>query len=275
MVGYGERTFSERLGLVVRFPIALDAMPDSLRKDLWNFLDANFWQQPHFVWNDLHDGPGDIYEFTGLLWMKIFEETMDSRPEHPDKLLHEMKAWFFEAPWNRVYDFVEFTTLYHRNPHFQARLNVVLDHHVAAYRFVGGRLVQIVQQTEAEEVESALRDPMPEVREHLNAALVLFSRRPQPDYRNSIAESLKAAEAKARQACRDQDVTLGEALVRLQREGRVHAAIGEAFRKLYGHFSDKDGVRHATKGESQVGSNEARATLILCSTLIGYLQAVE
>ena len=68
--------------------------------------------------------------------------------------------------------------------------------------------------------------------------------------------------------------TLGEALRLLDRNGLIeHQALGEAFRKLYGYASDREGVRHATVfGEdTPVERDEAIFMYGACASFAAYL----
>jgi len=64
--------------------------------------------------------------------------------------------------------------------------NSVLESEVSAYRFVGGKIIQMTSEEEISEIEEALGKPLKSVRTHLKRALDLLSDKKAPDYRNSL-----------------------------------------------------------------------------------------
>jgi hypothetical protein len=53
----------------------------------------------------------------------------------------------------------------------------------------------------------------------------------------------------------------------------MHGALKSAFNKLYGYTSDEDGIRHAILEESNVGFDEAKYMIVVCSAFVNYLTA--
>lgn len=92
-------------------------------------------------------------------------------------------------------------------------------------------------------------------------------------FSDSIANSIKAVESVARLI--DQSAkTLGPALTSLEEKGILkHAALKEAFKKLYGYASDEEGIRHALtdKGNANVGIDEAVFMFGACASFAAYL----
>ena len=125
------------------------------------------------------------------------------------------------------------------------RVNVLATE-MAAYRFIDGKIIDITGEQEREMLEEALGDTrFAGVLSHLERALALLADRKQPDYRNSIKESISAVEAMARVVSGNDKATLGEALKLLEKSGKLHAALKDGFSKLYGYTSDEHGIRHA------------------------------
>jgi hypothetical protein len=77
---------------------------------------------------------------------------------------------------------------------------------------------------------------------HLERALTLLADRSQPDYRNSIKESISAVEAMARVVSNNPKATSAEALKVLERGGHLHSALKDGFAKLYGYTNDALGI---------------------------------
>ena len=51
----------------------------------------------------------------------------------------------------------------------------------------------------------------------------------------------------------------------------IHAALRQAFEKLYGYTSDADGIRHAMMEGSDVQSEDAKFMLVSCSAFTTYV----
>src|SRR5690606_4111676 len=101
-------------------------------------------------------------------------------------------------------------------------------------------------------------------------ALELMSNREEPDYRNSVKESISAVEA----ACNiivGENTTLGQALKRLKLPDP--GAFQAGMLKLYGYACDADGIRHALLEKSEIDQAEARYFLVICSAFVNYLIA--
>ena len=77
--------------------------------------------------------------------------------------------------------------------------NFALEREVSAYRFVDGVIARITEQQEVEEIEDALARSRGPVQIHLRRALELLASRDQPDYRNSIKESISSVESLPKQ----------------------------------------------------------------------------
>jgi len=152
--------------------------------------------------------------------------------------------------------------------------NRVLEKELSAYRFVGGRIFEITTKEEIDEIEQALKIPINPVKQHLKQALNLLADKKNPDYRNSMKESISAVEALCRLIAKDDDASLGDSLEEIERTGviELHKALKDAFHKLYGYTSDKKtGIRHSMKDEPNLNSEDAKFMLVSCSAFINYL----
>ena len=145
------------------------------------------------------------------------------------------------------------------------RLNV-------GHRIVDEYITDIVSKEEIDSVESAVKQSDDQVKEHLQNAVMLYSQRPEADYRNSIKESISAVEAYCRK--RTGENTLGKALKKMEDSGvAIHPRLRSAFEQLYAYTNDgSTGIRHALIEAEFVPSNaEALFMLVSCSALINYL----
>ena len=109
------------------------------------------------------------------------------------------------------------------------------------------------------------------VTSHLNQALSHFSHRTNPDYRNSIKESISAVEALVKIFLNNSNGTLGQLLNKLERERNLHPALKASLSSLYGYTSDADGIRHALIESSEPSHKDAKFMLVACSAFVSYL----
>lgn len=271
------KKFSERKGYTpVSDIIQIDTMTDALRNCLWNVLDIAIWSMPGFV-SDFVSRPGRINRFSQILWARYFKRPIDSRPSSDRKILSSIRSYFFSCEWYQVYDLLEFiiSECGHYIPkNLSERLNANLESELAGYRFVNGYVTDITTQEEAKTIEEATRDPdLAGVSAHIDRALSLYSDRSNPDFRNSIKESISAVEAIARVASGRDKATLADALKTIEKDGRLHTSLKGGFLKLYGYTSDEQGIRHAMLYEPNLTAADARYFLISCSAFVNYLKS--
>ena len=108
---------------------------------------------------------------------------------------------------------------------------------------------------------------------HIQQALDLYAKRENPDYRNSIKESILAVESMARIVSKKPKATLSDALKAIEKNGLLHEALKDGFIKLYGYTSDADGIRHAMLDEPTLTAADARYFLLSCTSFVNYLKA--
>lgn len=145
---------------------------------------------------------------------------------------------------------------------------------MSAYRFVDRQLVEINSKEEVIEIEEAIRntEQFRPVKIHLETALALIADRKNPDYRNSVKESILAVEALAKIITENEKATLGQALKAIETTHNVPSVLKEAFSKLYGYTSGEGGIRHAlTETSVEITLSEARFMLVTCSAFVNYL----
>ena len=123
--------------------------------------------------------------------------------------------------------------------------------------------------------ESALTvtDRLTGVHAHLSAALQHLSNRDNPDFRNSIKESISAVEGTAQLFAGNPQATLGAALSVLERRGHLHGALKSSLSSLYGYTSDGDGIRHAMLEEPTLTFTDAKFMYVACSAFVNYMLA--
>ena len=269
------KTFSERKGFTpVSEIIQTKSMNEALRNSLWNALDTALWSRPGFI-SKPYGTPGRIVPFSRFLWFHYFKKPIDELPRLPHEILKIIRTYFFSCEWYEVYNFLEFivSAREHSTPRLVEHLNIVLEQELSGYRFVAERVTDITIQEEINMIEEAVRDSkLAGVSAHIDRALDLYADRDNPDFRNSIKESISAVESIARVVSGSDKATLGDALKAIEKNGRLHPALKDGFLKLYGYTSDEQGIRHAMLDEPNLTAADARYFLVSCSAFVNYLK---
>ncbi len=269
--------FSQRQGISkVRDHPQADGMDDELRNSLWNLLELNI-----FEWLN---GKGWVgkdwnphFELIRKIWLRFFRYPLDTLQGYWPHDKKAIREWFFGAQWNRVYDLIEFIAQVlgkERQQNYIRDANDFLERELSAFRFVDDQLVPITSDGALKAVASAVAgsEKLEGVHAHLKSAIQKLGDRTNPDYRNSIKESISAVESICQVLTGDSKATLGAAVKRLRSSGLdVHLALEKAWEALYGYTSDEGGIRHAMMEESNLTQADARYMLVSCSAFVSYL----
>ncbi len=269
------KRFSQRKGFKpVSEIIQIEGMNDDLRISLWNVISSNVldFYRPRTIFHVIIIN--EIDPFTLALWKNFFKTPIESIPFAREKILEYIFNWYKKCEWYEVYDFVEYIVLFESSSQLVEEINKVLERELSGYRVVGNVVTDITDEQEIEMLEDALtNDDFPSVREHLRRALALMSARENPDYRNSIKESISAVESMAKAITGNPKTTLGDALLVLEKNGAIHPALKQALTKLYGYTSDEEGIRHAMLNEPSLTASDAKFFLMVCTSFTNYLKA--
>lgn len=266
--------FSQRLGFTeVRSVIQSDGMSTDLRNSLWNVFDQSVWSVKGFMYD--YPGEPDIQPFSRVLWSEFFKLPLDQRPEPVNSILLSIRNYFFSAEWFEVYDFIEFClwiAKFTKYKDLPSHLNRILEQELSGYRVVASQIIPVTDNSEITAIEHAVtQSPYQGARAHLSQAMHLLSNKQDPDYRNSVKESISAVESACRDITQNEKATLGDALKELKRSGHLHASLQAGFGALYGYTSDEQGIRHAMSKEPSVSQAEAKYFLVSCAAFVNYL----
>ena len=159
-------------------------------------------------------------------------------------------------------------------PSFIDSINRSFERLNYGYRIVNNLVTPITSKEEVSSIEEALYSAKDNIKEHLNSALKHLADKENPDYRNSIKESISAVGALCREMTREND--LGKALFVLEKkQGKLHPQLKAAFDNLYSYVNEKQsGIRHELMDERGVyvpTFHEAKFMLVTCSAFINYL----
>ena len=152
-------------------------------------------------------------------------------------------------------------------------LNSIFEKEFVGYRFVNERITPITDNIEVNEIEDAINTPYEQIKSHLRKSIELLSDRDNPDYENSIKESISAVECMCSTII-GKATTLKDALKKLESTGlNIHPSMKTAFEKLYGYTSDGTGIRHSGQlGGPKSTFEEAKFMLVSCCAFVNYLK---
>ena len=261
--------FSEREGYKNISKLDPEVMPDKVRNRIWNsvkkFLNKN-------------SNRNKVIENT---WDRFFKEDIDNlNGKRVTGIgvvynLKEIKLKFYNLKWFEVYDFIEFILKNLRGDTIglKKKIEKIFEDEKVPYRIINKKITQISSKSEAREVEAVLEnEDLSESKNHIKKALIHFSKNPNPDYCNSIKESISAIEALARNITGNEKGTLGDLVKSLN----IHPAFKDGINSLYGWTSDEGGIRHAEKEtEFVISKEEARYMLVTSSALVNYIISKE
>lgn len=272
------RGFSERMGFVKpRLDLQINDIDERLRNRLWNFYRKVFIR--NISGNDDVDIINEdiFFEEVMIYIWDMFLGLSISPKFSSTNTLFTLERWFFEGSWYKLYDLIEFT--YKIRTAFVGldeleELNKLLEQENSGYRFVNGLVTPITSQQEINEIEEAAQTKYETVNEHLKTAIQLFSDRENPNYRNSMKEAISAVESLCCIVAEDENATLGKALAKIEKKGKLHGSLKKGFTALYGYTSDEGGIRHKLLEDSQeIKFEDAKFMLVSCSAFINYLIA--
>ncbi|MBC8110997.1 MAG: hypothetical protein H7Y04_08060 [Verrucomicrobia bacterium] len=266
--------FSHRIGITPVKSMQIEGVDIELRNSLWSifvlcFIDSLNSSQSHV-------------RFLEDLWFKFYKLPIDTIPSHWDDSKSYIKKRFFNFQWFEVYDFLEFIanldleSIPFEADVFKDACNIMLERENAGYRFIDYKIAPIINVLEMNEIEEAINisghfTALNGANIHLKNSLDKISDKKNPDYRNSIKESISAVESVAKKMSNNKNDTLGGALDKIKGKAKIHPALERGFKQLYGYTSDSDGIRHALMEEANCDFEDAKFMLVSCSAFINYL----
>ncbi len=276
--------FSRRTGILpMHKTMQYKSIDADLRNGLWNSIDQALFSRWYI---GRYDTPGpetaQVDKVYRLIWSEYFKYTLDTCPSfrkaHGSSGYVDIRQRFFECEWYELLDLLEFVLACEHNlwaKLLRSECNRILERENSAYRVVGLQFAEITSEIEMECVDDALKSSAGPSRQHIAAALEMLSRRDDPDYRNSIKESISAVESAFRGFLGDEQATLGRCLTRMKSKFDMHPALADGLSKLYGYTSDKDGIRHGLTDNSRNPTfEEAKLMLVLCSAFANFVVGV-
>ncbi|GKW14757.1 hypothetical protein PEC301937_07070 [Pectobacterium carotovorum subsp. carotovorum] len=271
-------SFSQRMGIrPMQKIIQRESINNELRTGIWNALQIYALGK----WKGSIARLSTLDSLSEEIWVSFLKMPVDRYPgflsydSNKKNVYTNLREIIFKGEWYDVYDLVEFIL---KNlpddwtPALTRKLNITLETESAAYRIIEKEFVEITDNHEIEAVEDAIGSGSQSTKFHLQRALGLLSDRKEPDYRNSIKESISAVESACKAISGDEKGTLGKSLKQIETSIGLHPSLKNAFSNLYGYTSDSGGIRHALTDESEHPSfADAKFMLVACSAFCNFL----
>jgi len=270
-------TFSQRAGYTAtRSVIQHEALDEETRVALWNIIvGAN-----HRIEQE-YDGYAYLEQMATAIWSLELKKPRDERPSEAG-VFRVIKDQLLSGPWFSALDMVETYISYFESlapgtlRSFTSEIiemfNETYIEHLVDCRFIDGELVQVGTALEVDAITEALAQTQKfgGARQSIKRAAELLSDRTNPDYLNSIKESISAVESVVVNVTGQK--TLGAGLKQLTDNGvSIHRALQQAWDKMYGWTSDANGIRHAAIEESESSQAMAKYMLVTCAAFVSYL----
>jgi hypothetical protein len=275
--------FSARKGLVKpKLGIQTGKMDKELKTRIWNCLWVHYFESMNI---DHRPNPGyglpTEYLIEGSylnrLWNLFFYWPLHSIPPYHPSAVETILKKYDEFEWYQVYDFIEFTAQAYPMPEvnniFREECNNVFEEELGGYRFVAGEITDITNKEEIQAIEDAASIPLEPPRQHIQKAIELYSDRKNPDYPNTIKESISAVESLS-QIISNTPQSLGDSLRVTGPKIGLPGILQDSLSKLYAMSSNQPGVRHGSKDGIEGNADDARFFLIVCSAWVNYIYAM-
>ena len=273
-------TFSHAQGYEpIPGPLALGELSEEARRELWDLLTI-------FAWHS-NSGSHPSNWATDYHWREVFQTLhRDFLMKPRDEFDHNASVIvglyksliLYELPFNKVFDLFQMIMRHLLCPvDFTAEVAAIFRECRLAYVVDTRRPATILPaatKQEGEAIIGAIKElrqvglqgaetHLKKAGEHLNSG----------DWPDAVRDSINAVESVARQLDPDASKELEPALASLEKKGRLHPAMKQAFSRLYGYTSDEEGIRHAllTNATSPAGKDEAVFMLGACASFASYL----
>ena len=268
--------FSQRIGKrKVKEELEKEGLSPELKNSLWTLILELIIESKSN--EKQYQDHSELTKYFRDLWIHFFKWPIDNLPMSYGTVADYnatpvVRKWFFDSDWDIVLDFIEFSSEYHSK--FREICNGFLKREMSSYRFVDESLVEVNSAEEIVEIEAALNNSnrFNSVRTHIKTAIELLADRKNPDYRNSIKESISAVESLSKIITNNDKTTLGQALKEIEKTHHIPGSLKTAFSALYGYTSDEGGIRHSLlESGVKIDLEEARFMLVTCSAFVNYL----
>lgn len=278
--GFSEKNKIQSYRDVLQIDEFDDASRVQISNELFRFLDGILEKNRELFFR------GELFfhaeeRFCKDLLNDVFCTRLTNRYYHWQTCFEDVTKVIMQATYNEVLDVIQYicnwlaSNIVCGQEEIYEAFNSLFEQENIGYRFIEKYISPITDPQELSAINQALTTPIDGCRKQIQNAVALISDRNDPDYKNSIKESISAVESICQVVTGNDKATLGEALKQLEDNGiQIHPALKQGFLKLYGYTSDQGGIRHAEgMFESNVTFEEAKYMLSSCSAFINYLIA--
>ena len=266
--------FSDRIGLTQPSnEIQFDSMNDDLKNSLWNY-----------ILETIGNGIMAWYYPLKEYYISYYKIPFDDISSDNSTCRDDLKERFYDSEWFEIYNFVEFTMQnisaiaeHNRIPikKIEEDVNNILKRELSAYRSINLQIIPISDQIEIKSIKEAMIETdkygFSVIKKHFENSLSLLGKKPEPDYKNSIKESISAVEGICKLLTGEKSGGIDKALNKLDKKIKLHPSFKKGITSFYGYASDEDGIRHPMLKDSDVDSAEAKFILISCTALVNFI----
>jgi len=276
--------FSIREGFAELPKVPYQGLNEDIRMGLYNVVYSEFLNgdSTRYCIMNNHIVNEPLTSFAKKIWSDFFNLPLDQwnqfLPEFISKIKNLMigdNHYHFAVTLELIeYILDNYEPIHEDSEEFEKKINDVLKKNNSIYRIINQQFVKLSQEEEVKEVSKASNSPLETVNIHLKKAMRLMSQQ-NPDYTNSVEESIKSVESICEKIAEDPNATLGKALKIIEKKRKIElpTPLKSAFDKLYGWTSADQGIRHAFSEvpKEEVDIEEARFMLVSCSAFVNYL----
>lgn len=260
----------------------IDDLDERSRKSIYNL-----WSEIYVECRNACNYEGGKWdEAINLIYTKLYNQTLGPLESVKENALVEIiENTILKDKYNKIFDLLEYTTIlfeatinYYgnnvsREDNYYTRYNNLFESEYIGYRFLNRCITPITDPIEVQSIKQAFSDSYNKVREHLSKANRFLSDRDNPDYENSIKESISALEALAQIITKTNgaQATFGKMSEKLVEQGVITTSMKAAFSALYGVASNSKGVRHSGNNGDEVSFEEAKYNLVISTAFVNYV----
>ncbi len=271
--------FGRRYGFEpIEIPFQVDEINTELRTELWSAYYIFFYSS----WESKETyRKQNFSSFNRVCWLHFFKLPFDEYPKFQEHIYKNLiKAHFLQGNWVKIYEFLEYILEKADKETFEVNkfrdyVNVKLRDNNSGFTIIQNQLVPITNETEIEEIEKLNSESnkfiiLSGIKKHLQSSLDFISSKENPNYRNSIKESISMVEVISR-IIEPTENSLGGALNKLEKNQKLNPLFKKSLEKMYAYTNGKNGIRHAIMNEENIELEDARFFLISCSAITNYL----
>ena len=254
--------FSQRNNYNVRECIQLEYIESETRNLIWN----EFYERRE---RDV----SRFNKFAKFIWSDILKFPLDELPHlynGYDVNYKFLKECVLDEVWYKVFDIIEVASCIYKKD-FIDSINRIFEMENCGYRIIDNHITEVVCEEEIKEIEDTIALEDLQISTHIKNALEKYSDRVNPDYRNSIKESISAVECMCRKLTGEK--TLGKALNKLESDNIVlNQRMKQGLEQLYAYTNSKNGIRHALMDEETITKDDAKFMLVICCAFVNYIK---